>query len=439
MIIYYCIDNLRNNLPRDQNKGVMLNSTFITPQYESRCFSDLPQTILSLFSDSEQSALDNEIFDGLPQCYETVIFFYIDAFGWRFFEKYLDRSPFLQHMMADGVISKITSQFPSTTAAHVTSIHSGLPVGQSGVYEWHYYEPQLDAMIAPLLFSFAGDKKRDTLKSTSVKPADLYPTRTLYQDLRQKDVRSYVLQHRAFTPSTYSKILFKGAKVIPYTTLPEALVNLRQLLAQQDGAAYYFLYFDPIDAICHRYGPQSLQVEAEIETFLTVMDHVFLQPLEGRLDNTLLIMTTDHGQVEVHPDTTVYLNRDPRFSGLDRYLKTTGNDQPLVPGGSARDMFLYIKDDLLEEAQSFLSERLEGIADVCIVHDLIKRGLFGAQPLSSVFLSRVGNLVILPYAHQTVWWYEKGRFEMKFHGHHGGLTREEMEIPLILYGFGDQR
>jgi hypothetical protein len=49
-------------------------------------------------------------------------------------------------------------------------------------------------------------------------------------------------------------------------------------------------------------------------------------------------------------------------------------------------------------------------------------------------LSRLGNLVILPYEQESVWWYEKG-FEQKHYGHHGGLTPQEAEIPLLLYSF----
>ena len=105
----------------------------------------------------------------------------------------------------------------------------------------------------------------------------------------------------------------------------------------------------------------------------------------------------------------------------------------LVPGGSARDVFLYVKDDLLDEALPFFSERLAGRAEVHPVQQLIAQGFFGPAPVSQALLDRVGNLVILPYEYQSVWWYEKGKFEQRFYGHHGGLTRQEMEIPFLLY------
>ncbi len=106
----------------------------------------------------------------------------------------------------------------------------------------------------------------------------------------------------------------------------------------------------------------------------------------------------------------------------------------LVPAGSARDMFLYIQDDLLEEAHKFLSSRLQGIADVVTTRQLIDEGFFGPS-ISETFLSRVGNLVILPYRYQSVWWWEEGKFQQWHYGHHGGLTPQEMEIPLFICNF----
>ena len=102
----------------------------------------------------------------------------------------------------------------------------------------------------------------------------------------------------------------------------------------------------------------------------------------------------------------------------------------LVPAGSARDMFLYIKDEMLVEAQTLLSKQLEGRADVVKTEALIADGYFGPE-VSSRLRERVGNLVVLPYRYESVWWYEKDKFEQKFYGHHGGLTQQEMET--ILY------
>jgi hypothetical protein len=51
--------------------------------------------------------------------------------------------------------------------------------------------------------------------------------------------------------------------------------------------------------------------------------------------------------------------------------------------------------------------------------------------ISTRFLARAGNLVILPYRGESVWWFEKDKYEQRFRGHHGGLTKQEMEIPLL--------
>jgi predicted AlkP superfamily pyrophosphatase or phosphodiesterase len=219
-----------------------------------------------------------------------------------------------------------------------------------------------------------------------------------------------------------------GLEQHAFKTFSEALVNLGLLLEKQTKPTYIHLYFDKLDSICHEYGPDSPQMDAEIETLLLIMENYFERIFNGN-KRILFLMTADHGQVEVDPQTTIYLNRDMRFSGVERLLKTNRYGQLLVPAGSARDMFLHIKDDLLDDAQAFLAPRLEGKADVVKTEYLIHEGYFGPE-VSPRFRERVGNLVILPYRYESVWWYEKDKFEQRFYGHHGGLTPQEMETVL---------
>ena len=413
--------------------SAQFNARFVKPLYDSYCFSQIPQTVRYLLGDEDNSGLPTNTLGHLVEKYDKVVLVFVDAFGWRFFEQRSETYPFLKRIMAEGVVSKLTAQFPSTTAAHVTAIHTGLPVGQSGIYEWFYYEPKLDAMIAPLLFSFAGDHERDTLKRTHIPATTLFPERTLYQDLRRRGVASFVFQDQAYAHSPYTQVVTEGAQVIPYRTLSEALVNLSELLLRQQNKSYYFLYFANIDTICHLYGPNSPHVAAEIDMFLTAMERIFHQNLAGKLNRTLFLMTADHGQVETDPATTIYLNNSlPR---IESYIKTNGTGYPLVPGGSCRDMFMYIKHEYVDEAHAYLQKGLEGKAEVYRTEELIDRGFFGSASPSAVFRSRVGDLVILPYKHESVWWYQKDRFEQRYYGHHGGLTREEMETPFLAQAY----
>src|SRR5512140_82202 len=111
--------------------GCSLSNEFIKPRYDAGGFANVPHQVSEVLSSGQ---------------YEAVILFVIDGFGWRFFDKF-QGAPFLQQTTRDGSVAKLTSQFPSTTAAHLTTLHTGQPVGQHGIFEWIYYEPELEALI----------------------------------------------------------------------------------------------------------------------------------------------------------------------------------------------------------------------------------------------------------------------------------------------------
>jgi predicted AlkP superfamily pyrophosphatase or phosphodiesterase len=393
-----------------------MDSNFVKPRYDSGGFAGIPQRVTELLATHQ---------------YEAVVLFLIDGFGWRFFEKF-QSAPFLQHIAHEGIVDKLTSQFPSTTAAHLTTLHTGLPVGEHGIFEWIYYEPSLDALIAPLLFSFAGTAERDTLKPAGVKPRHLFPIPTFYRSRKNQGVTSTILQHREYTPSSYSNIIFSGATARGYRTLPEALVTLSEMLAKSTLPAYFFLYNEKIDSVSHEYGPEAPQTEAEILVFLMTMERIFLKAMAGNRKKIMFLLTADHGQTETDPQTTIYINLDPRFTGVEKFIRTDQQGKLIIPAGSARDFFLYIKDGMVDEARAFLASRLEGKAEVRKVAELVDEGYFGPV-ISPAFRARAGDLVILPYRGESVWWFEKNKFEQNFRGHHGGLTKQEMEIPLIMW------
>lgn len=407
---------------------------FVKPAYGSRCFADIPSTIRYMLTGESQPDLDQDVLGKFNRQYDVVLFFFLDSFGWRFLQDQ-KAHPLVQRLMQNGKVSKGTSMFPSTTAAHVTAIHTGNHISQSGVYAWQYYEPQLDDIITPLLFSYAGTGRRDTLKPTEIDPQLLYPRDTLYHSLGLNGVLSYVLQHREYTPSTYSDIVFRGARTVPYITFREALVTLEHILKRDRKPLYSFLYFDKLDTVCHKHGPESPHVAAETEQMLTAMEQTFEALERSQQRNTLCIVAADHGQIRVQPKETLYLNQLSALADLPRMMKVNGRGDPIVPAGGPRSMFLHIEAEHMKEAQDLLTESLNGRVTVCTTEQMIREGYFGPNEPSQPFLDRVGDLVLLPHLNETVWWYVPHKYVIKYLGYHGGLAAEEMEIPLCFYEF----
>ncbi len=399
-------------------KGASFSKQFCRPLYSSYCFSQIPATVETLLSGGNLGLPADALVEGE---YDHVVFLFLDGFGWQFFEKYKSKLPVLKRLEEEGVISKITSMFPSTTAAHVTCINTGLVPNQSGIYEWFMYEPKLDDIIAPLPFTYAGRAKEGALP---IDPKDLYPQKTFHQRLGDCGVQSSVFQPAGIVDSVYSNAMFAGAKVTGYQDTGEALKLLADGLK---GKTYSYFYYPDIDSVGHRKGVYS-------EEFFEAIEKIFLD-IEVFLDRlpkkTALLITADHGMVEVSPKDTYYLNK--KVPNIEKHLLFGKRGKPLTPAGSCRDFFLHVNRDSVGELKEVLEHFLEGRAEVYLTKELLEEGFFGAQHATQNFLSRVGNLVILPYKGEGIWWYERNRFQQNFYAAHGGLTREEMEIPFFFW------
>ena len=390
---------------------------FSKPLYDSFSFSKIPGTILKLLGLDEE-ALPQSCW--IPGPYEKVICILVDGFGWSFLEKYHAQYPFLSRFFRQGLVSKITSQFPSTTAAHITTLTTGLEVGETGVFEWFYYEPRLDRMIAPLLYAFAGDKESGTLQSV-ITPDKILPNKTIFQKLKQHGIRSHIFQHESIAHSVYSKTMFNGGEMVAYRQISDCLNSVKERLLQK---GLFYIYYGDIDSEAHRHGMEAPQTMSAIERCFTSLEQFFSS---ADLQNTAVILTADHGMMPIDPKTTIYLNRE--MPEIEKLLRVGRDNHALAPGGSCRDFFIYAKE--VNPMFELLHQKLEGKALVCKTEDLIEQQFFGSKPVSENFRKRVGNLIIFPYGNLSIWWYEKGRFEQKFYAMHGGLTKEELETIFL--------
>jgi hypothetical protein len=394
---------------------------FCRPLYDTYCFSKIPGTILRLLGKSSEALPQDCWVDG---SYDSVALFLIDGFGWQFLEKNYSEYPFLARFFREGIVSKLTSQFPSTTAAHITTLCTGCEVGQTGVYEWFFHEPQLGRIIAPLLYSYAGDKKCGSLKNV-IAPEKILPQETFFQRLKKEGISSYIFQHKDISHSIYSNWMFRGGEVQAYDRFHKCLSTMLPLMRK--GGLFY-VYFGDIDSDSHEHGMDSKQVEKSMDNCFIALEEFWTKLSQTGLKVACLV-TADHGMTSINPATTYFLNKE--IPELEQMIEKGADQRLLTPAGSCRDYFLHVMPEKLQEAKALLTNALHERAMVCEVKQLIDEGFFGSKEASQCFLNRVGNLAILPYGNHSIWWYEKGRFNQKFFAMHGGLTRAEMETIFL--------
>jgi Type I phosphodiesterase / nucleotide pyrophosphatase len=379
----------------------------VTPRYDAGGFAALPATVERLLG-MEDGGVP---LDGLPARADRVLLVLLDAFGWRFFTRHGDH-PLLRRMEA---VVPLTSMFPATTAAHVTTLHTGAAVGEHGLYEWNVYDPGLDALVTPLLFSFAGDGARDTLAGAD--PEVVLPSLpTVYERLGAAGAASAVFEPASFAPSTYDRVLARGARVVPIADLGGGMARAGAML-RRSSRAYAYLYWDEVDAVGHMYGPSSREHAVAATRCLDTLE----AGLRFLPAGTVVLLAADHGQVDVDPATTVFVNEAwPELPGL---LARGRDDRVLAPAGSARDLFLHCRPETVDEVVEGLKQIVGERATVRRVSELVAAGWFG--PVGERLRARLANVCVLPAPRETVWWRERGRFDMRFRGHHGGLAEDE--------------
>lgn len=414
------------------NEGQTRSPSHVRPDYAKYNFANIPGSVLHLLGVPAANRLPAGAL-AVQAPVQKVVFLFIDAFGWNLYERLANSAGLLRRVRSEGVVAQLTSQFPSTTTAHVTTMHTNWPVGRHGVFEWHYYEPLVDAVIMPFLYAYAGDQEHYTLLKAGVDPATIFPRHTIYPLLAQQQVATYAFAHHSYARSPYNNVM-EGAAThrVAYESLDQALAMLRQAIEAQKGRAYYYLHWGMVDVQAHANGPFAPQTLSELRAALQLIESELVAPLASG-DGCLLLIGADHGQDTIDPARTVYL--DHLLPDIGRAFRRTVMGRPIVPGGSAKSFFLYIREDALQETEALLRQKLSGVAEVWRVAELVERGYFG-QPVTEPFLSRAGNLVIVPHMGQAVWWDEKGRYTMPFRGHHGGLSTNEMLVPLLSLHLG---
>jgi hypothetical protein len=404
---------------------------FFSPDYDGYCISNIVPSIKSFFGlDVDRPTLPEDVFDGIEQDREKVVFVLVDGFGFDQWEAYGDRFELFSTSKREGTVTPLTSIFPSTTAAALTTLNTGLTPQEHGVPEYTIFMEELQEVVRPLPMTTV-----DGFPVQLGTDDTLFRGETIYRQMDGEDIPAFSFVRNEIAGSQYTAATHDGSEIVPYMNLADMAVKLRKHLEEVDGPAYFYVYISFVDTAAHEHGPGSEEHVAQLAAISRVFEEELFDGLDTSVaEDVLWMLSADHGQVGVAPEKTLYLGD---IEGLDRYYRESAQGFSIPPTGGARDVFMHIEDGNVDAAIGLLEEQLGDAAAVWRMEEALERGLFGRGEVVDEFRSRTGDLLLLPDEGRTIWYEHVEGEQFDLEGHHGGLSEREMLVPFVAAGLED--
>jgi type I phosphodiesterase/nucleotide pyrophosphatase len=301
----------------------------------------------------------------------------------------------------------ISAVFPSTTATAITTSYTGSSPLEHGLTGWFTYFSEAGCVGAPLPFRRRGEAR--AIPATS---AQLFREPALFDALTARPI---VVTERSIIDSTYNVHHCGRAERRPYDKLGELMAGIGAAVRSGPERKFIYSYWPHFDRLSHDYGVDS----AEVRKHYAEVDAAFgalLEELKG--SDTVVVVTADHGFMDSPPERSLIL--PPELAAMLRF--------PLC--GERRTAFCLVHSarDFMARAKDWLGER----AEVRASRELQDEGWFGPGEPHPRFAERIGEVTILMKDKYTLKDWVPGEPRHLHIGNHGGASREEMLIPLLV-------
>ncbi len=337
---------------------------------------------------------------GLPTA-QRVCVVLVDGLGHLNLAERGGHAPFLRSLLAGS--RPLRSTFPSTTATAVAAFGTGCPPGRTGMLGYTVRVPETGRL-------------GNLVSWTDMPPAERWqPHPTVFERLVAAGVRVTSVGPARFHGSGLTGAALRGAAYSPAESLAGRVDAVVRAL-REPGLTY--LYWHDVDKTGHHHGWGSWQWGEA----LTELDHELGRLARSLPRDTLLVVTADHGMVDVDPARRRDVGTDPVLGA-----------QVAMTGGEPRALHLHLEPGVdPRDVAARWQDTLGGDAVVRTRDDAVAAGWFGA--VEPRVLPVVGDVVVAMTGAATV---VDSRTQtpasIALVGVHGSLTAREVLVPLLVH------
>lgn len=336
--------------------------------------------------------------------YENVILFVLDGMGEHILNDISNRGYFKQNQ-----IDCVTSVYPSTTTAALTTYYSGNTPYETAWIAWSQYFKEYGRVLD--MFSHNDSYMREPLR----KPLkNIFETDMKYESVFEKiekvnsDVKTFEIG-----PEYAER---RGNRRIIANDIDELVLNIKDV-CELSGKKYIMAYCDNPDSILHNYGTDS----KEAKDFVLEAEKKLEELKKCLPENTLIIVSADHG----------HKNIEKSYSIID--YPELWECFLMPPTWESRALNFYVKENMKtqfeERFNKLFGEEFWLMSREEFLND---RKLLGTGNKHHKIDDFIGDYVAMSVGSSIIrleTFLAEGKPVKK--STHCGLTKEEMEVPVI--------
>lgn len=374
------------------------------PDY-TRCPINIISSIRKYYKTASEYPTLPKLDAELEKKYRNVVLIVLDGLGTDMLERNLSASNFLRRRLADN----LTSVFPSTTAAAMTSYYTGVSPNQHGWLGWSLYFKEFCRTIDV----FPNVDSYTKVAVSKVNAAEfVMPYETIYADIAES-----IVGDMAVYTVTPGDITIRGkGKISRYADNFEQVCDAVKAICSENRNSFTYVQWSSPDDTAHREGCYGEKTAAKLAAI-----SVQIEKLAAKLTDTLIIISADHGMIDIAED--IQINHIPQIADC----------LVVPPFVESRAAACYVKHDRRTDFERACHTYLGNDFILLPRSEIIAKGLLGGgEPhpktldfIADYMLCAIGNVGI---RYQTL----NAKPKTQHSANHGGLTDEEMIIPLII-------
>lgn len=341
----------------------------------------------------------------LSKFYKNVVLVVLDGMGYDMLEHNLSPKSFLR----SNCVGKLSSVFPSTTASGMTSLYTGVSPNEHAWLGWSLFFKEFCKTIDVFTNLDTYTKHQAAVSSVA---EFIMPYETIYRAIAD----SIIGDVQPFTISQSKVKISENGNIHKTADTLERVEELIEKICMTDQNTFTFVQWCSPDDTAHRTGCYSAETREKLGEINRMLDK-----LRQTVTDTVFIVTADHGMIDIADE--ILIDRIPEINDC----------LTLPPFMESRAMSFFVKSDKKTDFERAFTNMLGQDFLLLSRRDVFDKKILGSGVTHKKTYDFIGDYLACAISDVGLRYRTMNAKPKQMNkANHGGLTEQEMTVPLII-------